>query len=149
MLTDQDIEDLQEISRRGKAVHVCEYVEVQWDENDPNETRYYASAKYNSMSGFGAIGHNIEARLLNEPLRTFELYPDLRTDTIPLVFDDIDKTIKAKFQGFGSGVRIEFFLYYPQVNKHHSLWFGQLQAPQVYGLKRIETIATNATNPRS
>lgn len=147
-LTDQDIEDLQAIHSSGRQIDVCEYIAVEWDPNDANETRYYAAAKYNSLSGFGTIGLNIEARLLNEPIKTFELYPDLRTDTIPVVFDDIDKTIKAKFQGFGSGIRCEFFLYYPQVDKHHSVWFGTLQSPQVYGWKRIETIATNGYRSR-
>lgn len=147
-LTDQNITDLQTLSRAGKKIHVAEYIRVDWNENDANETRYYSTAKYNSLPGFGTIGLNIEARLLGEPFKQFELYPDLRTDTIPLVFDDIDRTIRGRFQAFGSGVHIEFFSFYPQVNAHDSKWFGQLQAPQIYGRKKIETIATNGYRSR-
>lgn len=147
-LTEQQIEDLQAISRSGRAVEVCEYIKVDWDAHDSGETRYYATSQYNKIPPFGSIGFNIEPRIIGEPFKTLELFPDLRTDTIPIVFNDLDKTITSKFQGFGSGVRIEFFLYYPQVNGHHSVWFGQLQAPQVYGRKKIETIATNGFRSR-
>jgi hypothetical protein len=147
-LTTQNIEDLQAISRSGGKIHVAEYISVEWDADDANETRYYSYSKLNSLSGFGTIGLDVEAKLLNEPFKTFELFPDLRTETIPIVFDDIDKSIRGKFQTFGSGVRVEFFLFYPQVNAHHSLWFGQLQAPQVYGWKTLETVATNGFRSR-
>lgn len=147
-LTDTQIDELAAIRRAGESVHVAEYISVEWDADDANETRYYSIAKYDKLPPFANIGLDIEAKILNEPFKTFELYPDLRTDTIPLVFDDIDKVIRGKFQTFGSGVRIEFFLYYPQVDAHQSMWFGQLQAPNIYGWKKIETIATNGFRSR-
>lgn len=147
-LTEAQRDDLLAIHRGGRQIEVCEYIEVQWDANDSGETRYYAASQYNKIPPFGNIGHNIGPRLIGEPFKTLELYPDLRTDTIPIVFDDLDKEIRGKFQGFGSGVRVEFFLYYPQVDGHRSMWFGQLQAPQIYGRKTIETIATNGYRSR-
>ena len=132
----------------GSQVRVCEYFKVEWDADDPAETKYYGSAAYHEVVGFANIGLTIEARLLGDPFRAFELQPDLRTEVIKLTFEDIDKTIRGKFQSFGSGVRCEVFLYYPQIEAHVSVWFGQLQAPKVYGWKKIETEATNGFRSR-
>lgn len=138
---------LQNYAKLG-MVQVAEYMQVDWDEDDPSETRYYAISKYNQTSPFGNIGFNIEAKLLNSPFDNMEINPDLRTEEIPLVFDDIDKTIRARFKQFGSGVRCEIFFYFPQVNEHESFWFGQLQAPAIYGWKKQTTVATNGFRSR-
>lgn len=148
MLTEEQIEELVAIGRAGGTVDAAEYISVEWDPNDSGETRYYSTSKYDQIPPFANIGLDIEPRILGEPFKQFELYPDLRTDTIPIDFEDIDQTIKAKFQGFGSGLRIEFFQYYPQVDAHDSMWFGQLLAPQNYGRKKQQAIATNGFRSR-
>lgn len=147
-LTAPQIAELQAIRSRGETVNVCEYIEVQWDANDGGETRYYGASKFNQQPPFASIGFDIEPRLLGEPFKQFEMFPDLRTETIPIIFDDIDKVVWNRFQTFGSGVHIEFFLYYPQMNAHESMWFGQLQAPQIHGWKTTQTIATNGSRGR-
>jgi hypothetical protein len=31
---------------------VCEYLSVEWDKDDANETRYYGAAAYHEMGGY-------------------------------------------------------------------------------------------------
>lgn len=146
-LTDTQIESLQQLAQAG-TVPVVEYIAVEWDANDANQTRYYATAKYNEMSPYGSIGIDIEPRLIGSPFDNMELNPDLRTDTINLTFDDIDGVIRGRFQTYGSGVRCEIFFYFPTENVHHSFWFGQLQAPEVRGWKKTVARATNGFRSR-
>lgn len=147
MLTDADILALQELQRQGQ-LEVCEYIKVTWDQNDSDEDRYYATSAYREILPFIGIGFDIEPKIMGDPFREMELYPDLRTDEIKIKFEDIDKTIRDRFIQFGSGVRIEFFLYYPQRKAHHSTWFGQLQAPEVFNWRFIDTTATNGFRSR-
>lgn len=138
------------LSFTGKPA-VCAYWKVEWDANDANQTRYYSDSIYHQMSPFQGVGVEIEARIIGSVVKDtqFEINPDLRTETIPLVFDDIDKTISAKFQTFKSGVRCSLNFYYPDVDLTiPDLWFGQLQAPDIYGYKTIKTKASNGFRSR-
>lgn len=146
-LSPAQIAILKQKAREG-ILSVAEYLCVEWDAGDSNQTRYYAISKYNQQVGFANIGHDIEPRLLGDPFAGMEINPDLRTEEIPITFDDIDKAIRAKFKQFGSGIRAEIFQYFPQVDEHESIWFGQLQAPQVYGWKKITAVATNGSRSR-
>lgn len=133
----------------GEKMQVCEVLEVIWDADDPTETRYYGVSAFHETPPFETIPTGpVEARIIGNPFKEFEVNPDLRTETIRIAFDDIDGDIRSRFRTFGSGVRCEVFLWYPQVDLLHSLWFGQLQAPQIYGWKRTETVATNGFRSR-
>ena len=144
----------------GGKPKVCAYWKVTWNPSDLMQTRYYSDAAYHNLSGFIGIGVEIEARILGNVVADtqFEINPDLKTETIPLIFSDIDKAITTKFQTFKSGVEIELFYYYPTQNDINgnqvdlnlaiSMWFGQLQAPQVYGHKTLQTVATNGFRTR-
>lgn len=129
---------------------VCAYWLVEWDANDSAQDRYYSDSIYNQMPPFTGVGVSIEARILETMVKDtkFEINPDLRTETIPLTFDDIDKTISTRFQTYKSGIRCELFFYYPDVDLTVSVWFGQLQAPEVYGHKTVKTKATNGFRSR-
>lgn len=122
----------------------AEYLKVTWDTGVIN---YYGGAAWNDEAPFTGIGHTIEPRLkyadLNDPFHEIEFQPDHRTDEIPVVFDDIDKSITALFQTYGSGVTCEFVYYYPDQSITETVWIGQLQAPKIYGWKEIKTVATN------
>jgi hypothetical protein len=148
-LDDTKVAQLLELSYSGKP-KVCAYWAVTWDANDTSQTRYYSDAKYNEMLPFHGIGFDIEPRILGNAIRDteFEINPDLRTETISLVFDDIDKDVTDHFQAYGSGVRCELFFYYPDVDLTFSAWFGQLQAPPVYGHKVLQTTVTNGFRSR-
>jgi hypothetical protein len=134
---------------RGQ-VTVCGYWAVTWDPTDATATRYYSDAKYSEMLPFHGVGVDIEPRVMGNIIRDteFEMNADLRTETIPITFDDIDKDITQHFQEFGSGIRCELFFYYPQVDLTQSMWFGQLQAPPIYGHKVLQTTATNGFRSR-
>jgi hypothetical protein len=129
---------------------VAAYWMVVWNPDDPSETRYYSDQAYSNYPPFLNIGVPVEARLLENPYAStqFEINPDLRTETIGLAFNDIDKEITGKFQTFKSGVRAELFFYYPQVDLTFSIWFGQLQAPQIYGHRILQCNATNGFRSR-
>lgn len=138
---------------RSRRVAVCQVIAVEWDANDPAETRYYAGSALHEMPPFHRIElRPVEPRIVfpdpEDPFHEFDINPDLRTDTIPIVFDDIDREISDRFRQFGSGVRCEIFWYYPEFDVLESKWFGQLQAPPIFGWRRIETYATNGYRSR-
>lgn len=133
----------------GGAIPCAEYLKVTWDTGVIN---YYGSAAWHEMPPFTGIGQVIEPRLMpqnkKDPFHNLELNPDLRTENIPVLFDDIDGTIRGLFQQYSSGVAAEFFLYYPSQDLTVSIWFGQLQAPDVYGHKTTKAVATNGFRSR-
>jgi hypothetical protein len=125
-------------------------LKVIWDANDSSETRYYGESAFHQAGNFSGIAKRIEPRIIGSILADleFEINPDLRTEEIDFVFDDVDKEITQKFQTFGSGVRCELHFYYPDVQGTHEAWFGQLQAPEVWGWKKLEVVATNGSRSR-
>lgn len=144
--------ELQTIARTGK-VAVCQILTVEWDAADANETRYYAGAALHETPPFHRTPLTpVEPRIVfpdpDDPFHNFEINPDLRTEVIPIVFDDIDKQITQRFRAFGSGIRCEIFWYYPQVDVIESKWFGQLQAPEIFGWRQLSTVATNGYRSR-
>ena len=139
---------LQARSASGLRVAVCEYIRVDWDDVTTN---YYGAAAWHEVPPFNSIGLTIEPRLITnrrDPFHQLELNPDLRTDSVKVTFEDIDKTITGLFQTYSSGVSIEFFLYYPDVDLHVALWSGQLSAPDIYGWKQLTATATNGYRSR-
>lgn len=137
------------LSAAGTRIAVCEYIRVDWD---GSTTRYYGAAAWHEVPPFQGVGYTIDPRLIasntRDPFHSLELNPDLRTESVKVTFDDIDKEITGKFQTYSSGVACEFFLYYPQVDLTVSLWSGQLQAPDVYGWKTVTATATNGFRSR-
>lgn len=132
---------------------VAAYWKVMWDANDSGEDRYYSDKCYNELPPFTEIGVTVEPRILDSVVKdtTFELNPDLKAETISLTFDDIDREISGKFQLYKSGVRCELIFYYPNPGGDSittSVWFGQLQAPDIYGYKTVKTKATNGFRSR-
>lgn len=128
----------------GERIPCAEYLKVTWDTGVIN---YYGAAAWHEVPPFTGIGQTIEPRLMpqnkKDPFHELEINPDLRTESISVVFDDIDGTIRGLFQQYSSGVEAEFFIYYPSQDLTVSVWFGQLQAPQIYGYKTTKAIATN------
>jgi len=148
-IDDTKIAALRARSTAGERLAVCEYIRVDWDNST---TVYYGAAAYHEVSPYTAIGVEIEPRLMSvgarDPFHSLELNPDLRTESVSITFDDIDKDITNKFQTYQSGVTVEFFLYYPAEDYHHPLWSGKLQAPEVYGWKTVKAVATNGFRSR-
>lgn len=144
-----DIEELLDYTIDGVRLAVCEYLRVDWD---GSTTKYYGSAAWHEMLPFTGIGVEIEPRLMpssiRDPFHGLEIDPDLRTESIAVTFDDIDKDITDKFQTYSSGVACEFFLYYPIINLTVSVWSGQLQAPTIYGWKTVKATASNGFRSR-
>ncbi len=136
-------------SEAGLRVAVCEYIRVDWDDVTTN---YYGAAAWNEVPPFNSIGLTIEPRLIasnrKDPFHQLELNPDLRTDSIKVTFEDIDKTITGLFQTYSSGVTVRFYLYYPDVDLHVGIWSGQLSAPDIYGWKQLTATATNGFRSR-
>lgn len=125
---------------------------VQWDPDDSNEDRYYSDSIYSQLPPYTGVGVDIEARIIISgtvaSATQFEINPDLKTEKIGITFDDIDKVVSGRFQTFKSGIRCELFFYYPDVDLTVSMWFGQLQAPEIYGHKDLKTTATNGYRSR-
>lgn len=138
------------IAAGGKPA-VCQIFKVTWDETAP-VVNYYAGSALTQTLPFVGLGFTVEPRIIfsnvNDPFHTYEINSDLRTEQIKITFDDIDKDITGKFQTYGSGVQIEILMYYPDVDLMASMWFGQLQAPKVYGWRKLETVATNGHRSR-
>lgn len=138
------------IAAGGKPA-VCQIFKVTWDETAP-VVNYYAGSALTQTPPFVGLGFTVEPRIIfsnvNDPFHTYEINSDLRTEEIKITFDDIDKDITTKFQTYGSGVQIEILMYYPDVDLMASMWFGQLQAPKVYGWRKLETVATNGHRSR-
>jgi hypothetical protein len=119
-------------------------------------TSYYADRAYHEIPPFSRIGWNVEPRLMGQNSNienvTFDLQPDLRTEQIPLTFDDLDKNITGKFQTYGSGVRCEIWFYFPADDPDDDIlvsqWFGTLKAPNIFGWKNLQTVATNGFRSR-
>jgi hypothetical protein len=136
-------------SAAGERIAVCEYLKVDWD---GSTTSYYGAAAWHQIPPFTGIGFTIEPRLkasnLRDPFHSLEINPDIRTESVKVTFEDIDKDITGKFQTYSSGVACEFFLYYPQEDLTVSLWSGQLQAPDVFGWKTVTATATNGSRSR-
>lgn len=147
-ISSQGLTTLETATRNGERVAVCEYLKVTWQPSGPAVVRYYGTAAFHEMVPFAGIGVEIDPRLLGSPFREYELQPDLRTQTIPLEFDDLDKEIGTKFRTYGSGITCELYLYYPLIREHVSMWFGQLQAPGVFGRKTVQATATNGHRSR-
>lgn len=137
------------LSAAGTRIAVCEYIRVDWD---GSTTRYYGAAAWHQVPPFQGVGYTIDPRLISssvrDPFHSLEINPDLRTESVKVTFDDIDKEITGKFQTYSSGVACEFFLYYPQVDLTVSLWSGQLQSPDIYGWKTVTATATNGFRSR-
>lgn len=126
----------------GKKIAVAQILKVIWD---ASHIKYYAGSGLQTPPFIGS-GFSIEPRLIlpeKDPFFQFEICPDLRTDTIKVSFDDIDKDITDHFQTYKSGVRGDIIFYYPAYNILATMWFGQLVAPSIYGWSRIDTVLTN------
>jgi hypothetical protein len=148
------IQDLIDRDRAGETIACCEYIKVTWDDST---TAYYGTAAFHEMPPFHNIGFVIEPVIIpknkKDPFHEMELCPDLRTDSIKIKFDNIGDTANPQpftrlFNTYRSGVSCEFILYYPAEDYHHPLWLGQLQAPQVFGWKTVEAVATNGFRSR-
>ncbi len=140
--------NIQALALKERA-DVCEYIKVTWN---TGVIRYYGGAAYQDFAPFTSIGVTIDPRIIysnpSDRFTEFEINPDLRTESISITFDDIDKEITGKFQTYGSGVTCEIYLYYADEDKHVAVWHGQLQAPNVYGWKQIKAVATNGYRSR-
>lgn len=144
-----DVDELLEHARDGERLACAEYLRVKWD---ATHTNYYGSAAWQEIPPFNNIGVEVEPRLLpqnnKDPFHSLELNPDLRAESVTVTFSDTDKDITQKFQTYSSGVECEFYLYYPVIDLTVSIWFGQLQAPAVYGWKTVKAVATNGFRSR-
>lgn len=133
----------------GRSIAVAEYLRVDWDFSTTN---YYATGAWSEIPPFTGIGVTVEPRLipssLRDPFYHLELNSDLRSETITVKFDDIDKDISNKFRDYRSGIRCELFNYFPDHDLTISVWTGQLQAPQVYGWSTVEATITNGYRSR-
>lgn len=133
-----------EILQTGKPF-VAEYLKVEW--NNGANTKYYGTSAYADMSPFRDIraytdGDSIEARILGDPFQKFEINGDIRTENIDIVLNDHDGEVKADFNSYG-GSRVELFRYYPQVDLHVSVWWGQILKPQIMGRYTQKSVLTN------
>jgi hypothetical protein len=152
-----DLSKIQALINRdlaGETIACCEYLKVTWDDST---TAYYGSSAWHQITPFNNIGFVIEPVIIpknkKDPFHEMELCPDLRTDSIKIKFDNIGDTANPQpftrlFNTYRSGVSCEFILYYPAEDYHHPLWLGQLQAPQVFGWKTVEAVATNGFRSR-
>ena len=132
------------LSGEGKPL-CAEVLEVTWSDA---VTRYYSWANYGEMAGYSNIPFGpIEARIIGDAFREFEINPDLRTDVINIIFDDIDKEISTLFKRYGT-VRCKLHYYWPGVDMSHVVWSGQLQKPPIFGYTKVQTTATNGRVPR-
>jgi len=144
--TAEKITALRTIALSGEGKLRCASVlQVIWSDA---VTRYYANAEYGQMAGFAGIPFGpIEPRLIGEPFQEFEINPDLRTDVIQLVMDDIDRDVSDKFKRYGT-VKCILHYYWPDADLSQAVWHGQLQKPPIFGYTKVQTTATNGFTAR-
>lgn len=130
-----------------KKISKCKVLKVEWADD---AISYYGKSAYDQITPFREIPlRPIEARLLGEdPLSELEINGDINTPNVELIFDDIDKDITDKFHTYGGGRKCSIFYYYPQVDLAEEVWWGQLAAPEIFGWKQIQTVATNGSRSR-
>lgn len=137
------------MSNAGSTIACCEYLEVQWSNS---VTNYYGVSALHTIPPFANIGHIIEPRIIaskrTDPFHDLELNPDLRTENVTVTFDDIDKAMTTLFKTYSSGVSCIVHLYYPDVDLDVEVWWGQLQAPTIYGWKTLKTTISNGYRSR-
>lgn len=137
------------MSNAGQTIACAEYLEVRWD---TGVISYYAVSAWQNIPPFGNIGKIIQPRIVpsgkRDPFHELEINPDLRTENINITFDDTDKAITDNFQTYSSGVTCIVHLYYPDVSLDIEIWWGQLQAPSIYGWKNLKTTITNGYRSR-
>jgi hypothetical protein len=105
---------------------------------------------------FAGSGFAVEPQIIypnpDDPFSNYEINPDLRTETVNITFNDIPvngvRPITTLFQTHKSGVLVEIMLWYPNQQLLVSMWHGQLQAPNIYGHRQIQTVATNGFRSR-
>jgi hypothetical protein len=138
------VAELLELSKTDRIASI-KYLQVTWD---TGVIKYYSTIRPQQTPPFIDINLPIEARLIGSPFDKLELNPDLRSETNDFEFDDIDGVIKGLFQTYKSGVNAEVHRYWPSVDTDETLWKGQLQAPDIYGLKTTRAKLTNGFRSR-
>lgn len=130
---------------------VASYLKVEW----ASGTKYYGTTAYADISPFRGIkqytgGQQIEPRIKGNPFLAFEINGDLRTENIPIEFDDslmlgvsAAGVIKAAFEANDGAPKTSIFFYYPQEDLNHSPWWGQLLPPQIVGRFTQKCVLTN------
>jgi len=139
----------------GKAIYSAEYLRIDW----ATGSKYYGTSAYGSVSPFRNIkkytnGNIIEPRIMGKPFQNFEINGDIKTENIPITFDDSEMTgfteagwMKSTFDTYGTAY-CQLFIYYPQYDYHKTEWFGQVLKPTEDSRFVIKTMLTNGYRSR-
>jgi hypothetical protein len=119
-------------ARRGERdqTDVVELVSVDWGGEDGRV--YYAATQADDVwPGLKAklAGARVEARLLGGQFLDVMRDSGTSDDSVLLDFYDGDHAISDLFETYGEGLRLEIFLYFPEVDLLLSQWHGHLRSP--------------------
>lgn len=137
-----------DLLRQG-SLWCAQYMKVDW--GNGAEVRYISTTPYSYVTGYRDIrnhigGGHIEARIIGEFPR-YEIYGDIRTESIETVLDDADGEMWALFKEHGAA-KVDIFEYYPQKDLLVNAWWGQLLPPQVQGKFVQRCMVTNGYRTR-
>lgn len=96
----------------------------------PIGTKYYGSTALQDLPNFadGLTLKPVEPRFSG--FHDFELSADIGDDTITFDFSDQDQAIAELFESTGQGIKVEIFLWFPEVDWLTSVWWGLLRPPK-------------------
>lgn len=113
---------------------------------EPDGTKYYGSTKYDELPNFRDILKyvpNIEPRLIGKKFEDVYLAADISDERVSFNLSDTDGEITRLFRTHGTGVKVEIFYYFPQIDWFVSHWFGYLQAPSEVGTASMPASAAS------
>jgi hypothetical protein len=128
----------------GPSVQVAELAAADWP--SPDGRVFYASTFVNDIfPGLRAhLGDAVvEPRLEGGQFLDVTRDSGTSDDSVALNLWDGDHVISDLFETHGEGVRIEVFLYFPQVDLLLSMWFGHLRPPEDADEERFTASAEN------
>lgn len=128
----------------GPSVQVAELAAADWP--TPDARVFYASTFVDDVfpglrAHLGAAV--VEPRLAGEQFLDVMRDSGISDDSVALNLWDGDHVISDLFETHGEGVRIEVFLYFPQVDLLLSMWFGHLRPPEDADEERFTATAEN------
>ena len=115
-----------------RSPRVCELVRVRWPA--PTGDVYYAASHYDREGGYETLAArelNVVAKFPEgERFLDLPFSSGIGDERVDLNFADVHGDMRTLYALHGSGLRVEIFYYFPQVDWLYPTWWGHLQPPE-------------------
>jgi hypothetical protein len=134
-------------ARRGERdqTEVAELVAVDWGGTDGRiyYGSYFVDDVFPGLRSVLGNGYRLEARLIGGQFLDIMRDSGTSDDSVALDLYDGDHEISDLFETYGEGVRVEIFLYFPEVGLLLSQWHGHLRDQDEADEEHFPTKAEN------